>query len=176
MGDPATLIKIIEAAHGGARSHDVGSFQSLTPRLEELFGTLREAYQSSVADPVRAVVRKLQAGDDLAPPEVALVESFVVGDAAAYTRVENDFDNWINELTRLVRSLSAKTDRLRGALLLDAMGEVEDAQRVLGDICNYLEQKERVARYERTTSKPLTRESKAMLAEILERQLASADE
>ena len=48
---------------------------------------------------MRAVIRKLQAGDDLGPPEVALVESFVVGDAEAYTRVENDFANWINELT-----------------------------------------------------------------------------
>jgi hypothetical protein len=56
------------------------------------------------------------------------------------------------------------------------MGEVEDARRVLGDICNYLEQQERVARYKRTMSKALTPEGAAMLVEILERQLASAND
>src|SRR5215470_7979689 len=122
MVEPATLIKIIEAAHGGARPHDVGSFQSLTPRLEELFGSLRETYQSSVAVPIGVVIAKLRSGADPTPAEVALIESFVVGDAEAYTRIENDFQNWIDELTRLVRSLSAKTDRLQGAMLLDAMG------------------------------------------------------
>jgi hypothetical protein len=176
MVEPATLINIIAAAHGGARPQDIGSFQSLTPRLEELFGALRETYQSSVAIPIGATITKLRSGGDPTPDEVALIESFVVGDAEAYTRIENDFQSWINELTRLVRSLSAKTDRLQGPMLLDAMGEVEDAQRVLGDICNYLEQQERVARYKRTMSQPLNPERKQILAEILARQLASADE
>ncbi|HMF43180.1 MAG TPA: hypothetical protein VKQ32_21055 [Polyangia bacterium] len=176
MADPATLIRIIEAAHGGARREDIGSFQSLTPRFEDLLGSLRESYQSSVAAPARAVIEKLRRGADPSPDDLALIESFVVGDAEAYTRMENDFQNWLAELTRLVRSLSAKSGRLEGPTSLDAMGEVQDAQRVLGDICNYLEQAERVARYKRTTSKPLDSEGKAMLAEILERQLASADE
>ena len=176
MADPATLIRIIEAAHGGARTEDNGSFQSLTPPFEELFGSLRESYQSSVAAPVRAAIAKLRAGADPSPDDLALIETFVVGDAEAYTRMENDFQNWLAELTRLVRSLSVKSGSLQGSTSLVAMGEVEDAQRVLGDICNYLEQQERVARYKRTTSKPLDSQGKAMLIEILERQLASADE
>lgn len=100
----------------------------------------------------------------------------MIGDAEAYTRVENDFQSWITELARLVKSLSDKGDRVQGSNLLDAMGEVQDAQRVLGDICNYLEQKERVARYQRTMSEPLNDEGRAMLVEILMRQIASTDE
>ena len=56
------------------------------------------------------------------------------------------------------------------------MGEVEDARRVLGDICNFLEQKERVARYKRTMAQPLDGTRSAMLVEILQRQLASEEE
>jgi hypothetical protein len=88
--DPATQIRIIQAAHGGASQHDVGSFQSLTPHLQQLGAALRESYQSSIAVPVRAVIAKLRRGAELAKEDVALIESFVVGDAEAYTRVEND--------------------------------------------------------------------------------------
>jgi hypothetical protein len=174
--DPATQIRILKAAHEGARPNDVGSFQSMTPRLQELSGALREAYQASVAGPVRAVIAKLRAGTALSPDDVALIESFVVGDAQAYTRVENDFQNWVAELARLVQSLTARSDRLQGPAILDAMGEVEDARRVLGDICNYLEQQERAARYKRTMAKALDPAGASLLVEILERQLASADE
>lgn len=176
MPDPATQIRIIQAAHGGARPDDVGSFQRLTPQLTQLAGALRESFQSSVATPVRAVIGKLKAGTALTSEDVALIEAFVVGDAEAYTRVENDFQNWIAELARLVKSLADKSDRLQGALLLDAVGEVEDARRVLGDICNYLEQQERVGRYKRTMAKALDPASASILVEILERQLASADD
>ena len=176
MPDPATQIRILQAAHGGARQQDVGSFQSLTPQLTQLTGALRETYQSSVAAPVRAVIAKLKAGTALNSDEIALIEDFVVGDAEAYTRVENDFQNWISELARLVKSLGDKSDRLQGSVILDAMGEVQDARRVLGDICNYMEQQERVARYKRTMAKGLDAGSASILVEILERQLASADD
>jgi hypothetical protein len=176
MPDPATQIRAIEAAHAAARQDDVGSFQSLTPRLTALAGSLRETYQTSVATPILKVIEKLTSDAALTSDDIALVESFMIGDAEAYTRVENDFQNWIGELARLVKSLSDKTERLQGPAILDAMGEVQDAQRVLGDVCNYLEQQERVARYKRTTSKALDSGSRAMLVEILRRQLASADE
>ena len=108
--------------------------------------------------------------------DIGVVEGFMIGDAEAYTRIENDFESWTGELGRLVTSLADKSARLQGPLLLDAMGEVEDARRVLGDICNFLEQKERVARYKRTMAQPLDGARSGMLAEILQRQLASAEE
>jgi hypothetical protein len=176
MPDPATQIRSIQAAHAAARPNDVGSFQSLTPRLQELSAALRESYQSSVATPILGVISKLRAGEAMSEADIGVVEGFMIGDAEAYTRIENDFESWIGELGRLVTSLADKSARLQGPLLLDAMGEVEDARRVLGDICNFLEQKERVARYKRTMAQPLDGARSAMLVEILQRQLASADE
>ena len=176
MPDPATLIRTVQAAHAGASQQDVGSFQSITPKLTALANALRETYQTSVATPIMTVIAKLKGTAELSSDDVKLIEGFMIGDAEAYTRVENDFQSWITELARLVKSLSDKGDRVQGSNLLDAMGEVQDAQRVLGDICNYLEQKERVARYQRTMSEPLNDEGRAMLVEILMRQIASTDE
>jgi hypothetical protein len=176
MPDPATQIRNVQAAHAGARQQDVGSFQSITPQLTKLANALRENYQMSVATPIMAVIAKLKGTAELSPDDIKLIEGFMIGDAEAYTRMENDFQGWIAELDRLVKSLSDKGDRLQGPAILDAIGEVQDAQRVLGDICNYLEQQERVARYRRTTAQALTPEGRGMLVEILQRQLASADE
>src|SRR5262245_18769589 len=138
MPDPATQFRKVQATHAGARQQDVGSFQTLTPQLTALANALRETYQSSVATPVMTVNMKLKAGGPLSPDDIKVVEGFMIGDAEAYTRVENDLQNWIGELARLVKSLSEKADRLQGPAILDAMGEVADAQRVLGDICNFL--------------------------------------
>jgi hypothetical protein len=175
MADPLApdLIEDFEATHAQARLDDIGSFQKLTDPLVVLGDNLRETYQRSVADPVRAVIAKLKKGAPLTGDDTALIEDFVVGDAEAYVRVENDFQGWVAELGRLVKVLSEMKGRLTGTVLLDAMGEVEDARRVLGDICYYLEQKERIARFKRTTAAGMSAERAEVLVEILREQLDS---
>jgi hypothetical protein len=175
MADPLArdLIAALEANHAQARLDDVGSFQKLTEQLVTLDDSLRETFQRSVADPVRAVIEKLKRGAALSSEDTALIEDFVVGDAEAYVRLENDFQSWVAELARLVKVLSGMKGRLGGNVLLDAQGEVEDARRVLGDICNYLEQKERIARFRRTMAAGMNRERAEVLVEILAEQLES---
>jgi len=180
MADPSAqdpsakeMIAALETAYAGARLDDIGSFQRLTDPLAALRENLRETYQRSVADPVRAVIAKLKSGSPLGPDDMKLVEDFVVGDAEAYVRLENDFQGWVAELDRLVKVLSEMKGRLAGDVVLDALGEVEDARRVLGDICNYLEEKERIARFKRTMASSMTRERAEVLIEILKEQLES---
>ena len=174
MSDALALIQSLEAAHAGARLEDVGSFQKLTQPLRRLADVLREDYQASVAAPIRTIVDKLKNGETLTPHEVKLVESFIVGDAEAYVRLENDFQGWTAELGRLVKSLSNRGRALNGGGgFLDALGETEDARRVLGDICNYLEHKERIARFRRTIGDGINPARAQILVEILEQQLAS---
>jgi hypothetical protein len=167
------MIAALEATYAGARLDDIGSFQRLTDPLAALRENLRETYQRSVADPVRAVIAKLKSGAALTPADVKLVEDFVVGDAEAYIRMENDFQSWVAELARLIKVLSEMKGRLVGDVVLDALGEVEDARRVLGDICNYLEEKERIARFKRTMAASMNRDRAEVLIEILKEQLES---
>ena len=50
-------------------------------------------------------IAKLRAGGTLDGGELALAEGFMVGDAEAYVRLENDFSSWLTELDRLVTVL-----------------------------------------------------------------------
>ena len=173
MADAGSLIRKLQEAHAKATLDNVGSFEALTHPLTELADQLRESYQASVAGPILAMIGKLRKGGALTQPELDLAESFIAGDAEAYTRLENDFQSWVLELGRLMKVLGEM--KLVGKGLLDAVGEIDDARRVLGDICNYLEEKERVVRFRRTTAQELDPEHAGLLAEILEDHLASAD-
>jgi hypothetical protein len=50
---------------------------------------------------------------------------------------------------------------------------VEDARRVLGDIDNFLEQKERVTRFRRSIAQGIDPERRKMLIELLQELLES---
>jgi hypothetical protein len=175
MADAGSLIRKLQDAHAKATLDNVGSFEALTHPLTELADQLRESYQASVAGPILAMIGKLRKGGALTQLELDLAESFIAGDAEAYTRLENDFQSWVLELGRLMKVLGGMSANLKGKVLLDAVGEVDDARRVLGDICNYLEEKQRVVSFRRTTAQGLDAERSALLADLLEQHLTSAD-
>lgn len=165
MPDARALIEQLQTFHSQARVDDVGSYERLTDPIVKLTEALREGYAASIQVQVRALIDKMSANAALSPADLAQAESFVVGDAEAYTRLENNFQDWIAEMNRLVGVLGGM--KLSGNTWLDALGEVEDLHRVLNDVCNYLQQKERVARFRRTVAEGLTPERTQMLIEIL---------
>jgi hypothetical protein len=168
MPDARALIQQLQSAHAGANVDDVSTFERLTEPIVQLTEALREGYQASIQDQVLAMIDKLRAQALLSPDDLAKIESFIVGDAEAYTRLENNFQDWVAELGRVVGVLGGMSGSLgSGRGWLDALGEVEDAHRVLNDICNYLQQKERVTRFRRTVAQGLTPERAQMLIEIL---------
>ncbi len=167
MKDARALIEQLQTTHAKASVADVGSFESLTDPIVTLTEALRAGYQTSIQAQVLGLIDKLRADAPLTPSDLAMAESFIVGDAEAYTRLENNFDEWVAELGRLVGVLGGMSGSLQGSGWLDALGEVEDAHRVLNDICNYLQQKERVTRFRKTVADGLTPERAQMLIEIL---------
>jgi hypothetical protein len=176
MADPRDLIQTLQSFHAQAKLDDVGSFERLTPTLRDLSNGLRESYQAAFVGPVTTLITKLRSGVTPTKEELALAEAFMVGDAEAYVRVENDFQGWLAELGRLVKVLATLGANLDPPRLLDALGEVEDARRVLGDICNYLEEKDRVARFRNTIAQGLDAGHAKLLAELLRQKLVSADD
>jgi hypothetical protein len=176
MADAIELIGTLQRLHSHAKVEDSGSFARLTGALVDLSNELRESYQKAYVEPVTAMIGKLRSGQTLDAAELALAEGFMVGDAEAYVRLENDFQAWLNELDRLVTVFIHLRARLEPPTLLDALGEVEDARRVLGNICNYLAALERVERYRRTMADGLVGERARLLADLLQQKLDSADE
>jgi hypothetical protein len=167
MKDARALIEQLQSTHANADVADVGSFESLTDPIVTLTEALRSGYQASIQAQVLRLIDKLRDGVPLTPSDLSTIESFIVGDAEAYTRLENNFDDWVTELGRLVGVLGGMSGSLQGSGWLDALGEVEDAHRVLNDICNYLQQKERVTRFRKTVAEGITPERAQMLIEIL---------
>ena len=174
MADARDLIKTLQTLHAQAKVDDAGSFERLTGTLVDLSNQLRESYQMAFVGPVKTMIAKLRSGVTLDASEMALAEGFMIGDAEAYVRLENDFQGWLAELARLVAELARLGANLDPARLLDANGEVEDARRVLGDICNYLEERDRVERYRRTIAQGLDVGRARMLADLLQQKLDSA--
>ena len=167
MKDAKALIQQLQSAHAAASVDDVGSFECLTDPIVKLTEVLQEGYQTSIQDQVRLLIDKMSANAKLTETDLATMETFIVGDAEAYTRLENNFPDWVAELTRLVGVLGGMSNGLRGSGWLDALGEIEDAHRVLNDICNYLHQKDRITRFRKTVAEGLTPERTQMLFEIL---------
>jgi hypothetical protein len=167
MNDARALIQQLQSNHAAASIDDVSSFERLTDPIVKLTEALHQGFQASIQDQLRSMIDKLRANAALSSAELATLESFIVGDAEAYTRLENNFPDWVGELTRLVGVLGAMSDNLQGSGWLDALGEVEDAHRVLNDICNYLQQKDRITRFRKTVAAGLTPERTQILIEIL---------
>ncbi len=168
MNDARALIQQLKAAHAAATIDDLSSFQRLNDPISKLTEALHQGYQTSIQDQVRVLIDKMSTDARLTEADLATMESFIVGEAEAYTRLENNVQDWVAELTRVVGVLGGMSDGgLRGSGWLDALGEVEDAHRVLNDICNYLQQKERVARFRKTIADGLTPDGTQMLIEIL---------
>jgi hypothetical protein len=165
MSDARALIQQLQAVHAEAKVDDVGSYQQLTDPVVKLTEALREGYAASVQDQLRALIEKMGKNAPLSQADLAQIETFIVGDAEAYTRLENNFPDWIAEIKRLVGVLGGMT--LSGNGWLDALAEVDDLHGVLNNVCNYLEQKDRVARFRRTVAAGLTPERAQMLIEIL---------
>lgn len=167
MNDAPALIQQLQSTHAAASIDDAASFERLTDPIVRLTEALHAGYQASIQEQLRSMIAKLQAQAILSPGDLSTLESFIVGDAEAYTRLENNFQDWVGELTRLVGVLGGMSNTLQGSGWLDALGEVEDAHRVLNDICNYLQQKDRITRFRKTIAAGLTPERTQMLIEIL---------
>jgi hypothetical protein len=86
--------------------------------------------------------KKNHSGDQINSDEINLIKKWIIGDAIAYERMENNFQDWISEYERLLKCLIVYENKdCSSAELLEAYGILEDAERVCYDIANYLEKK-----------------------------------
>jgi hypothetical protein len=104
-----------------------------------------------------------------------LIRLWIVGDAASYVQMENDYQKWLEELNRLF----AVIEELKGQdLSLENMyklqGTARDAIRVIGDIVFFKQQQERINKFE-NASKNLNSGNKLVLSKILKQKLESAE-
>jgi hypothetical protein len=143
--------------------------------LNTIMNRARERFQELSAGEIKPIIQKLTNFQPLNEGEKETVRFWMVGDAESYTRMENNYKDWLAELTRLagvLKDFEAKPETLPN--LLNVYGLLRDAMRTTADIIDYLEEKARVARFEEAI-KQLNQEDAKLIASLLRAKLESLD-
>jgi hypothetical protein len=136
---------------------------------------IREEVQKLTASSMKPIIHKLEKNQPLSLEEKDLVRAWIVGDAAAFTKKENDYRKWLEEFRRLGEALRNQETLPTSLLdLMEVHGTMEEAVRLAGDIQFFLEEKERVARFEQAIQN-LSASEAELLAGILQEKLSSPE-
>jgi len=136
---------------------------------------VREAIEQATADEVAAIISKLENSQSLTEAEKQTVRLWVVGDAEGYLKMENNFPDWQAEYQRLMAAV-ADYEGKSGSVpeLVEVHGLLEDAGKVADTLAHFLEDKERVARFEQAINH-LDAEGEKFIAGVLKNMLTSPD-
>jgi hypothetical protein len=154
---------------------DAEEFNRLSNLFQSRKSAIREKIQAMTSKEVKEIVKKLAEGGDPTREEMDLVRLWIVGDAESYSKMENNFEDWIAEfnwLESLVREQETGPEEVQD--LFRVLGILEDASRLAINIGYYLETKERTRRFEEATSNPALMD-RDMLVKILKLKLTSPE-
>jgi len=168
-----TVQGLKEAATSALANESADDFEAFERYLNEVHAFVRETQQSLWADEGRATLRRLEKGEPLNNQDADLIRAFLISDAQSYLAQENNYNDWLNELKRLVDDLCKRVNTVSRETIADLRGVLKDAIRLVPDIRNYLDEKRRVEKFEQALG-TLDRSSRDMLVRVLQEQLRSA--
>lgn len=175
MADFKNLISDIQESYNLAKdSTDSGAYQKLSVILNNAKNQIRENIQNTTRDDINNIIKKLDRGNDIAPEELSLVKLWLVGDAEYYTKLENNFNDWLAELKRIIDELNNKGELPDVESSAGLIAEIGDAIRVVHDIIFFLENKERIKSFESSTGN-LDKQEKEVLVRLLRNKLTSKE-
>ena len=110
---------------------DGEEFNRLSSVFQHHKSAIREKIQAMTSKEVKGIIKKLAEGGDLTEEEMGLVKLWIVGDAEAYAKMENKFENWIAEFKKLellIKEQDAGAEEVQD--LFRIQGILEDASRL----------------------------------------------
>ncbi len=169
----AKLKEALEVADQSFKAESSEGYEVLNEQLEELESLARESFQGHTD--YKSLLNKLEKGSPLSPDELNTLKLLIVGDAEYYLKYDDDFDRCKSEAGKIVDEIR----RLQSSSLdIDALMHLRvlcrEATSALVPTSYYLEQKERVRKFEEATREPIDRESGRMLADMI-RHMTSPD-
>jgi len=169
------LSEIISHKQTVDENTEEGYFNKVTAPLVSLGDYLREQMQAETSEKISMIINNLKSDEEMTESDLMLIRLWVVGDAASYVQMENDYQKWLEELNRLLGVI----EELKGQdLSLENMyklqGTARDAIRVIGDIVFFKQQQDRINKFE-NASKNLNSGNKLVLAKILKQKLESEE-
>jgi len=169
-----TIHSLKEAADSALGNQSVDDFEAFERYLNQVEAYVREVQQSLWANEARATIRRLEKGDPLNEADYELIRTFLVSDADSYLKHENNYQDWVGELERLIADLDRRVEMVDRQSIADLRGVLKDAIRLVPDIRNYLDEQRRVERFEQSL-KSLDADARKMLLRLLQDQLRNAD-
>jgi len=143
--------------------------------LVEARNEIKEGLQELTAGAMQAIIDKLRKNESLGQEEKDLIRIWIVGDAEAYTKMENDFQAWLDEFKRLGQGIGEFNTVPTGHQeMLNLYGQLEDAVRLAADLQFFMEEKERIGRFEQAIQ-TLSASDAELLAGILQEKLNSPE-
>lgn len=133
-------------------SFTTGNCWRLSTTMQDLDAALREHIQAITKSEVEAIIGKLKSNRQLTAEEIDLIKLWICGDADYYVKLENNYNDWVDELKRLVGEIAgADGDNPDFAASSKLRARLWDGIRVLGDILFFLKQKERIDNFTEST-------------------------
>jgi hypothetical protein len=176
MSNLSELSTKINASFDAAqKNNDAASYQRLATDVSEYEIQLREYIQEITKREISRIIQKLENQKEISAEELKFIKLWIVGDAEYYTRLENNFNDWLAEVRRVIgeiNKINAAEPDFETASRLRAM--LEDGKRVMYDIAFFLEKKERETKFTEATLE-LDSEEKDLLAKLLKSKLASKE-
>ena len=167
------LNQVISNKQNVNEATEEGYYNKITGLLVALEDFLREQTQTETSEKISNILKKLESDEDITNTDLMLVRLWIVGDAASYIQMENDYQEWLQELNRLFGVIEKlKSEQLSLENMFKLSGTARDAIRVMGDIVFFKQQQERVKKFE-NASKNLNPENKHTVAKILKKMLES---
>jgi len=165
--------KVTEALKTAAQCSTVETVENyslLRAQLDELDSLARESLQSHTG--YQPLVSKLQNGSPLTPNELKTLRSLIVGDADYYVKYDDDFDRSKTDLGKILDEIRRlQSSEFDAETLMHLRVLCREASSALVPTLHYLEQKDRVRRFEEHTRGPLDRDAGGVLAGIIKRMM-----
>jgi hypothetical protein len=169
-------LKGVSRAMKQAQADDTSeSYGYVATALVKSKNHIRQAIEQATAEAVAAIIGKLENNQPLNDAEKQTVKLWVVGDAEGYVKMENNFQDWLEEYRRLL-DIIADWEGKTGSVqeLVEVHGVIEDAIKVADAVAHFLEDRERVARCEAALNN-LNAEDNKFIAGMLKSMLSSPD-
>jgi DNA-binding FadR family transcriptional regulator len=149
------------------------SYGYVATQLVQSKNAIWQAIEQATAEAIAAIIGKLENNQPLDEAEKQTVKLWVVGDAEGYVKMENNFQEWMEEYRRLLEIIAAAEGRTGSVQeLVEMHGVLEDAIKMADAVAHFLEGRERVARCAKALSN-LTAEDNKFIAGMLKSMLAS---
>ena len=77
------------------------AFQQVGSVLSNNKNDIREALQKETSTEIKNIIDHLKNKRTISTEELELIKLWIVGDAESYTKMENNFQDWLQEFKRL---------------------------------------------------------------------------